>query len=48
MKSDGADGEPKAGKPEDLRVFLSLGLPIFIITLSLAALVILWGPGRGQ
>jgi len=43
-----AETEEKPHKPEDLRVFLSLGLPIFVITLSLATLVVLWGPGHGQ
>jgi len=43
-----AETEEKPRKPEDLRVFLALGLPIFVITLSLATLVIFWGPGHGQ
>ena len=42
-----ADAEPKPAKPEDLRIFLALGLPIFIITVSLAALIVFWGPGKG-
>lgn len=42
-----ASADDKASKPEDLRVFLALGIPIFIITVSLAALVVFLGPNRG-
>ena len=42
-----ASADDKASKPEDLRVFLVLGIPIFIITVSLAALVVFLGPNRG-
>ena len=48
MDPHAAETEPRARQPEDLRVFLALGLPIFLITLSLATLITLWGPGRGQ
>ncbi|MDO8563159.1 MAG: hypothetical protein Q7S25_04880 [Candidatus Limnocylindria bacterium] len=48
MDGHAAETEEQPRKPEDLRVFLALGLPIFVITLSLATLVVFWGPGHGQ
>ena len=45
MSKASADDKPR--KPEDLRIFLALGVPIFIITVSLAALIVIVGPGRG-
>ncbi len=45
MSKANADDKPR--KPEDLRIFLALGIPIFIITVSLAALIVIIGPGRG-
>lgn len=35
-------------KTEDVRVFLALGLPIFVITVSLVTLIVFYGPARGQ
>ena len=39
---------PERPKMEDLRVFLALGIPIFLITLCLVTFVVTVSPTNGQ
>ena len=40
--------QPKDRGTEDLRVFLFFGIPIFLITVSLASFIVIVQPLRGQ